>query len=55
MPRFADLRALAAALAALTGASLGRIAEGGNAVGAYLAGALPHREAGRASRGAPRG
>ncbi len=44
--RFIDLRALAAALAALTGASLGRIAEGGNAVGGALAGALPHREAG---------
>ena len=43
---FADLRALAAALAELTGATLGRIAEGGNAAGAYLAGAVPHREAG---------
>jgi NADH-quinone oxidoreductase subunit G len=45
-PQFADLRALAAALAQLTGASLGRITEGGNAAGAYLAGAIPHREAG---------
>jgi NADH-quinone oxidoreductase subunit G len=44
--RFIDLRSLAAALAAITGASLGRIAEGGNAVGGALAGALPHREAG---------
>jgi NADH-quinone oxidoreductase subunit G len=44
--RFADLRSLAASLAALTGARLGRIAEGGNAAGAYLAGAIPHREAG---------
>jgi NADH-quinone oxidoreductase subunit G len=43
---FADLRALAAALAALTGASLGRLTEGANAAGAYLAGAVPHREAG---------
>ena len=43
---FADLRALAAALAELTGATLGRLAEGGNAAGAYLAGAVPHREAG---------
>jgi NADH-quinone oxidoreductase subunit G len=43
---FADLRALAAALAELTGATLGRLAEGGNAAGAYLAGAIPHREAG---------
>jgi len=37
---------LAAALAQLCGATLGRIAEGGNAAGAYLAGAVPHREAG---------
>jgi len=37
---FADLRALAAALAQITGASLGRLAEGGNAAGAYLAGAI---------------
>jgi NADH-quinone oxidoreductase subunit G len=43
---FADLRALAAALAAITGASFGVLAEGGNAAGAYLAGAIPHREAG---------
>jgi NADH-quinone oxidoreductase subunit G len=43
---FADLRALAAALAAITGATLGRLAEGGNAAGAYLAGAIPHRTAG---------
>jgi len=45
-PRFADLRALAAALAQLTGASLGLLAEGANAAGAHLAGAVPHREAG---------
>jgi NADH-quinone oxidoreductase subunit G len=45
-PQFADLRALAAALAELCGASLGVIAEGSNAAGAYLAGAVPHREAG---------
>jgi NADH-quinone oxidoreductase subunit G len=45
-PAFADLRALAAALARVTGASFGVIAEGGNAAGAYLAGAVPHREAG---------
>jgi NADH-quinone oxidoreductase subunit G len=44
--RFIDLRALAAALAVTSGATLGRIAEGGNGVGAYLAGVLPHREAG---------
>jgi NADH-quinone oxidoreductase subunit G len=51
--RFVDLRSLAAALAAITGASLGRIAEGGNAVGAYLAGAIPHREAGARSVAQP--
>jgi NADH-quinone oxidoreductase subunit G len=45
-PRFADLRALAAALAQVTGASLGVLAEGANAAGAYLAGAVAHREAG---------
>jgi NADH-quinone oxidoreductase subunit G len=45
-PAFAELRALAAALAQLCGATLGRIAEGSNAAGAYLAGAVPHREAG---------
>jgi NADH-quinone oxidoreductase subunit G len=45
-PAFADLRALAAALAQLCGATLGTIAEGGNAAGGYLAGAVPHREAG---------
>ena len=43
---FADLRAIAAAIAQATGASLGVLAEGGNAAGAYLAGAVPHREAG---------
>jgi NADH-quinone oxidoreductase subunit G len=51
--RFADLRALAAALAAVTGASLGRVAEGGNAAGGALAGALPHREAGGRSVATP--
>jgi len=45
-PQFADLRALAAALAKLAGASCGVLAEGGNGAGAYLAGAVPHREAG---------
>jgi NADH-quinone oxidoreductase subunit G len=52
-PAFADLRALAAALAQITAASLGRIAEGGNAAGAYLAGAIPHREAGRKALAQP--
>jgi NADH-quinone oxidoreductase subunit G len=46
---FADLRALAAGLAQLAGATLGRITELGNAAGAYLAGAVPHRVAGGAA------
>jgi NADH-quinone oxidoreductase subunit G len=45
-PAFADLRALAAGIASVTGAALGVLAEGGNAAGAYLAGAVPHREPG---------
>lgn len=48
-PRFADIRALAAALADLTGAKLGYLAEGANGVGAALAGVLPHRGPGGAS------
>jgi NADH-quinone oxidoreductase subunit G len=47
-PDYAEIRALAAALAALSGASVGIIAEGANAAGAYLAGAVPHREPGGA-------
>jgi len=43
---FAELRALAVALAQATGASLGYLPEGGNAVGAALAGATPHRGVG---------
>jgi NADH-quinone oxidoreductase subunit G len=42
-PAFADLRLIAGALAQITGATLGYLPEGGNAVGAYLAGVLPHR------------
>jgi NADH-quinone oxidoreductase subunit G len=52
-PRFAELRSLAAALAALTGAKLGYLAEGANGVGAALAGALPHRGAGGTTVSAP--
>src|SRR6266480_4902562 len=44
---------LAAALAQLTGATLGRLAEGGNAAGAYLAGAIPHRLAGARAAARP--
>ena len=45
-PAFADLRLVASALAELTGATLGYLPEGGNAVGAHLAGVLPHRGVG---------
>ncbi|HEX5649681.1 MAG TPA: NADH-quinone oxidoreductase subunit NuoG [Steroidobacteraceae bacterium] len=43
---YAELRSLAQALAAVTGAKLGYLPEGGNGVGAALAGVLPHRTAG---------
>lgn len=49
-PGYADIRALAAAVAELTGCTLGYLSEGANAAGASLAGVLPHR--GR--NGAPR-
>ena len=39
------LRGLAACLADLTGATLGTLDEGANPAGAWIAGALPHREA----------
>ncbi|MDE2305252.1 MAG: NADH-quinone oxidoreductase subunit G [Gammaproteobacteria bacterium] len=51
-PAYAELQVIAAALAELAGASLGLLAEGANAAGAHLAGAVPHRLAGGA--GAPR-
>ena len=47
-PAYAELKALAALVADLCGASLGVITEGANAAGAYLAGAVPHREPGGA-------
>ena len=42
-PQFASLRALAALIAELVGARLGYLAEGAGTVGAWLAGAVPHR------------
>jgi len=45
-PAFVDLRVVASVLAQLTGATLGYLPEGGNAVGAHLAGVLPHRGVG---------
>jgi NADH-quinone oxidoreductase subunit G len=50
---FADLRALAAALAGITGGTFGVLAEGSNAAGAYLAGAVPHRVAGGRASATP--
>jgi NADH-quinone oxidoreductase subunit G len=47
-PAYAELQALAAVAAGLAGATLGFITEGANAAGAYLAGAVPHREPGGA-------
>jgi NADH-quinone oxidoreductase subunit G len=45
-PLYADLRALAAALAEATGARLGYISDGANSAGAWLTGAVPQRLAG---------
>jgi NADH-quinone oxidoreductase subunit G len=45
-PAYADLRAVAAAVATLASATLGYLPNGGNAAGAALAGLLPHRDAG---------
>jgi NADH-quinone oxidoreductase subunit G len=47
-PAYSEIKALAAALGSLCSASLGFITEGANAAGAYLAGAVPHRESGGA-------
>jgi len=45
-PQYSQIRALAAALAELTGAKLGYLAEGANGAGAALVGFLPHRDLG---------
>ncbi len=45
-PAAAELRAVANLIASLSGAHIGTLAEGGNAAGAALAGALPHRGVG---------
>ncbi len=49
--QYGELRQLARALAQVTGASLGDLAEGANAAGAFVAGALPHRSSTGAVRG----
>jgi NADH-quinone oxidoreductase subunit G len=43
---FSEIRVLSAAIAEVTGAKLGFLPDGGNAVGAALAGATPHRGVG---------
>jgi len=43
---FADMRLVSEAIADLTGAALGYLPDGGNSVGAHLAGVLPTRTAG---------
>jgi NADH-quinone oxidoreductase subunit G len=45
-PAYSELKWLAGLLASLTGARLALMTEGPNAAGAYLAGAVPHREPG---------
>jgi NADH-quinone oxidoreductase subunit G len=50
--QYSALRALGRSLAAQTGALYGELAEGGNAAGGYLAGALPHRGPGGTPRAA---
>jgi NADH-quinone oxidoreductase subunit G len=47
---YAAVRALAAAIAESTGATLGFVSEGANSAGACLAGVLPHRTQGGAAR-----
>ncbi len=48
-PAYSELKALAGILAELTSASVGLFTEGANAAGAYLAGAVPHRQPGGAA------
>ncbi|GFE84855.1 NADH-quinone oxidoreductase [Steroidobacter agaridevorans] len=52
-PAFADLRLVAGALAEVTGATLGYLPEGGNAVGAHIVGFLPGRSIGGGAMSSP--
>jgi len=45
-PAAVDLRSIASEIACVSGASLAILAEGANAAGAWLAGVVPHRQAG---------
>ena len=47
---FSAVRALCAAIGALTGATVGTLSESANTAGGHLAGVLPHRAAGGAAR-----
>jgi len=49
----AAIRALAGAIADLTGARVGALTDGANSAGAHLAGVLPHRSAGGTARSKP--
>jgi len=51
-PQFSTIKALAAAIAAASGAVLGVMTDGSNAAGGWLAGVLPHRGPGGASTAA---
>jgi NADH-quinone oxidoreductase subunit G len=52
-PAASAVKALAAAIADLTGATFGALSEGANSAGAHLAGVLPHRGRGGRARGRP--
>lgn len=52
-PAFADVRLVASALAEVTGATLGYLPEGGNAVGAHIVGFLPGRSIGGGTMSSP--
>jgi NADH-quinone oxidoreductase subunit G len=52
-PAYSELKALAGILAELTSASVGLFTEGPNSAGAYLAGAVPHRQPGGAASQSP--
>ena len=45
-PEFASVRALASLISQLSASRMGYLPEGGNGAGAWLAGAVPHRQAG---------
>jgi NADH-quinone oxidoreductase subunit G len=54
-PAAVDLRSIACEIARISGASFAMLAEGGNAAGAWLAGAVPHRQPGGVAVAEPSG